>query len=139
MFLKISQNSQENTCARVCFFLRPATLFKKRLWHRCFPVNFVNFPLLALTLRRCFYVDFAKFLRTPFCIEHLWWLLLKTLLQNTYQHLIYDRTVLKFRNLIKCGNAKQFLFVFTFFHWHLFISFIFDTSRKKKKNNSQKQ
>ena len=27
---------------------RPATLLKKRLWHRCFPVNF------------------AKFLRTPF-------------------------------------------------------------------------
>ena len=23
--------------------LRPATLFKKRLWHRCFPVNFVKF------------------------------------------------------------------------------------------------
>ena len=28
---------------------KPATLLKKRLWHRCFPVNF------------------AKFLRTPFC------------------------------------------------------------------------
>ena len=38
--------------------MRPATLLKKRLWHRCFPVNF------------------AKFLRTPFFIEHLWWLLL---------------------------------------------------------------
>ena len=23
--------------------LRPAIIFKKRLWHRCFPVNFVNF------------------------------------------------------------------------------------------------
>ena len=23
--------------------LRPATLLKKRLWHRCFPVNFVKF------------------------------------------------------------------------------------------------
>ena len=38
--------------------LRPATLLKKRLWHRCFPVKF------------------AKFLRTPFFTEHLWWLLL---------------------------------------------------------------
>ena len=38
--------------------LRPATLLKKRLWHRCFPVNFV------------------KFLRTPFLTEHLRWLLL---------------------------------------------------------------
>ena len=34
------------------------TLFKKRLWHSCFPVNF------------------TKFLRTPFLIEHLRWLLL---------------------------------------------------------------
>ena len=40
-------------------FNRPATLLKKRLWHRRFPVNFV------------------KFLRTPFYIEHLWWLLLE--------------------------------------------------------------
>ena len=39
--------------------LRPVTLLKKRLWHRCFPVNFV------------------KFLRIPFFIEHLWWLLLQ--------------------------------------------------------------
>ena len=31
---------------------------ENRLWHRCFLVNFV------------------KFLRIPFCIEHLWWLLL---------------------------------------------------------------
>ena len=35
-----------------------ATLLKKRLWHRCFPVNFV------------------KFLRTSFTTEHFWWLLL---------------------------------------------------------------
>ena len=23
--------------------MRPATLFKKRLWHKCFPVNFPKF------------------------------------------------------------------------------------------------
>ena len=40
--------------------LRPATLLKKRLWNRCFPVNF------------------SKFLRTPSVTEHLRWLLLKT-------------------------------------------------------------
>ena len=58
VFLEISQNSQENTCARVSFLiklqvsgLRPATLLKMRHWNRCFPVNFV------------------KFLRTPFYIE----------------------------------------------------------------------
>ena len=38
--------------------LMHATLLKKRLWHRCFPVNFV------------------EFLRTPFFAEHLRWLLL---------------------------------------------------------------
>ena len=37
---------------------RPATLLKKRLRYRCFPVNF------------------AKFLGTPFLTEHLRWLLL---------------------------------------------------------------
>ena len=48
VFLKISQNLQENTCASASFFnnvagLRSATLLKKRLWHRCFPVNFAKF------------------------------------------------------------------------------------------------
>ena len=49
LFLEISQNSQENTSARVSLFfntfagLRSATLLKKRLWRRCFPVHFVKF------------------------------------------------------------------------------------------------
>ena len=47
MFLKISQNSQENTCARASFLIKlqatPATLLKAKLWHRCFPVNFAKF------------------------------------------------------------------------------------------------
>ena len=37
---------------------QPATFLKTRLWHRCFSVNFV------------------KFLRTSFSIQHLQWLLL---------------------------------------------------------------
>ena len=40
VFLKILQNSQENTCARVSFL---TTLLKKTVWHRCFPVNLQNF------------------------------------------------------------------------------------------------
>ena len=65
-FLKISQNSWGNTCARDYFSIKlqapdslfsqsckRATLLKKSLWHRCFPVNF------------------AKFLRTPEITEHL--------------------------------------------------------------------
>ena len=59
LFLKISQNSLTNTCARVSFLTklqnsgRPVTLLKKRLLHRCFPFNF------------------AKYQRTPFLTEHL--------------------------------------------------------------------
>ena len=52
-FLKKRHNKHNN--------LKPATLLKKEFWHRCFPVNF------------------AKFLRTPFFTEHLWWLLLRAL------------------------------------------------------------
>ena len=60
VFLETLQNLQENTCARISFLIkfRPATLLKKRLWHRCFRLNF------------------AKFLRTPFLTEYLWSLLL---------------------------------------------------------------
>ena len=48
LFLEISQNSQKSTCARVSFLTKlqargPATILKKGLWHRCFPVNFVKF------------------------------------------------------------------------------------------------
>ena len=47
VLLEISQNSQENTCARVSFLIKlqtpPATLLKKSLWRRCFPVNFAKF------------------------------------------------------------------------------------------------
>ena len=42
VFFEISQNSQENTCARVYFLITPATLLKG-FWHRFFPVNFVKF------------------------------------------------------------------------------------------------
>ena len=46
LFLGISQNSQESTCARVS---EACNFIKKRLWHRCFPVNFAKF------LRTSFY------------------------------------------------------------------------------------
>ena len=63
VFLEIFQNSQENTCVGVSFYIKlhglnPATLFKNRPWYRCFPVNF------------------AKFLRTTFFTKHFRWLLL---------------------------------------------------------------
>ena len=49
---KLSKFTGKHLCQSLFFNkaagLRPATLLKKRLWHRCFPVNF------------------EKFLRTPF-------------------------------------------------------------------------
>ena len=55
VFLEILQNLQENTRVRTSLLIK---LLKKKPWHRCFPVNL------------------AKFVRTPFLIEHLRWLLL---------------------------------------------------------------
>ena len=46
--------------------LRPATLLKKRLWHRCFPVNFVKFlrtPFLQNTFVGCFCHIYFKEMR----------------------------------------------------------------------------
>ena len=63
LFYKIGvvKNFGKFTGKRLCqslFFNKIAglRLLKKRLWHRCFPLNF------------------AKFLRIPFFIEHLRWL-----------------------------------------------------------------
>ena len=46
--MKISQNSQENTYVGVSFLIKlqgsgACNFIKKRLWHRCFPVNFAKF------------------------------------------------------------------------------------------------
>ena len=47
----------KHLCQSLFLSLRPATLLKKRLWHRCFPGNF------------------AKFLRIPFLQNTSWRLL----------------------------------------------------------------
>ena len=57
----------KHLCQSIFFNKKLGTLLKKRLWHRCFPVNF------------------AKFLRTSFIKEHLWWLLLKILTISAVQ------------------------------------------------------
>ena len=56
VFLKISQNSQENTCARISFLIkfRPATLLEKRLWHSWF----LRTPFLQNTSGGCFYKSY---------------------------------------------------------------------------------
>ena len=69
VFLEISQIHRKTPVPESLFLinlqassLSPSTLSKRRLCHRYFPVNF------------------AKFLRTRFFAEHLWWLLLPCLL-----------------------------------------------------------
>ena len=59
VFLELSQNSQENTCARVSLLIKlqaeakACNFIKKGMWYRYLPVNFV------------------KFLGTLFLTEHL--------------------------------------------------------------------
>ena len=98
VFLEISQNSQENTCARVSFLIKLlALLIKIETLGQVFSCENVKFPrtpfftehlwtttsepgretlLKKRLLYRCFPMNFAKFLRTPIFTEHLWWLLL---------------------------------------------------------------
>ena len=83
VFLKFSQNWQENTCDRVSFLIKSQVNFiKKRLWHRCFLVNF------------------AKFLRTTFFIEHLRLLLLNF-------EIWYRYTLEKIENIYKLCDVHS--------------------------------
>ena len=61
VFLEISQNSQENTCAKVSFLIK---LWSSDLQISCRPqtCNLIK----KETLAQVFPVNFAKFIRTPF-------------------------------------------------------------------------
>ena len=86
MFLKISQNSQKNTCARVSFLIK----------------------LQAWGLRRCFPVNSAKFSRKPFFIEHLLWLLLAIWRPSKKEHHFYGTTT----SGCFCSSLLLLMFVF---------------------------
>ena len=81
--------------------LRPATLLKKRLWHRCFPVNF------------------AKFSRTTFFKEHLRWLLLTLLRGITSKH-DCDFYCLNYLHSFRTENKLKNMMM-TFIAWIIFI------------------
>ena len=81
--------------------LRPATLFKKRLWHRCFLVTF------------------AKFLRTPFFTKHIQWLLLtfapiKISYSNTVSNAWALICLVSWRMVVENSGAKSFILTCTF-------------------------
>ena len=60
MFLEISQNSQENTCARVSFLIK--------LQAEAGACNFINIETLA----QVFPCEFWKISQNNFFTEHLW-------------------------------------------------------------------
>ena len=97
MFLKISQNPQETHESESLFNevvdLRRATLLKRNSGAGFFPVNF------------------EKFLKIPFLIEHLWWLLLK------FQEEQSEGTVLC-KVLLKASDYYWHLY-----YWHIFFFF----------------
>ena len=95
--------------------LRPATLLKKRLWNKCFPVIF------------------AKSLRTSFLTEHLWWLLLlyvaihPSFISVLFVHLTYFWT----KETIETIQKKTILTVFIAKIFHGKVSYIYQMYYKK--------
>ena len=90
---------------------KPATLLKKRLRHRCFPVKF------------------ARFLRTPFFTEHLQWLL-QEISHEFSLYCIWEQWMVSFRGtyllssayFILLGVSRFFLFLsFFYFLWILLL------------------
>ena len=83
MFLKLLQNSQENTCASASFFI------KLRLWHKCFPMNFV------------------KFLTAPFLQNTSWRLLLSFVEDVFTQNVFYEAQKQSLEKLWKVVALKS--------------------------------
>ena len=61
---RLCRSSHRRCSINKALGLRPATLLKKRVWLRCFPVNFAKFP------------------RTPFITKHFRWLILTYLFMH---------------------------------------------------------
>ena len=83
----------------------PATLLKKRLWHRCFPVNF------------------PKFLRAPFLIQHLRSLLLHMISfwSAFWKRLFFlpQNLFIYYFNVLKLSfNLQFFIFYLKCFSFH---------------------
>ena len=67
--------STSRRCSVKKLFLNISTIHRKNLYRSLFLIKFWNFIEKRLWYR-CFQVNFAKFLRTAFFKEQLWWLLL---------------------------------------------------------------
>ena len=74
---------------------RPATLLKKRVWHRCFPVNFAKFlwtPFLQNTSWRLLLGTSwgaLQSLRTNWVVSTFLWQLFRVSVNSTLQRILY--------------------------------------------------
>ena len=91
VFLEISQNSQENTWARVSFLIKLQAgacnfIKKKRLGHMCFPKNFAKFlrTLFSQNTSRRLLLYFKLFHVEHFIQYCIWWTIF--MLQNLMLH-----------------------------------------------------
>ena len=110
--LKIFPNAQKNTCPGVSFFnkatgLQLATLLKKRLRPRCFPVSFVKFLRVCSTNNFLF----SYFLRIP----KAWSMLHHGLVGREF----------KVNNTTLCLHAISWHFLLLFIKTFVFLSFSF--------------
>ena len=101
------------------FRLTPATLLKKRIWHRCFPVNFV------------------KFLRTPFLQNTSGRMLLKMFQNRNGKDKIYcyQKFQLKVVKIIMLSKSHYCLFLWrrakNFLNKIVFFYFVIIIARQK--------
>ena len=95
--------------------LRPALLLKKRLWHCCFPLNFVKF-LRTFFLQRLWHYNIAKIcycdkkkLRNVFVLASLFPCLIEKLLLRNWLLLLI---ILKTEDLLqaKCYICNSFIY-----------------------------
>ena len=125
MFLKIAQNSHENTCVGVSFLIKwypwDLQFYQKRLRHRCFPVNV------------------AKLLRTPFHIELLRcllldWIISSQALKHPLGYLVYISLNFYSSHFKKSQNILQRLLLASPSHanWKEFQSGVARDSKNRK-------
>ena len=109
---KFAKFTGKHLCQSLFFLLklqgfRLAALLKKRPWHRCFSVNF------------------AKFLRTPFAIDYLWWLLWLLLISPIFVSGSISKGFKEFKSGISFSLKSLPSVSFSFFHvFSVFLSFV---------------
>ena len=99
MFLEISQNLQENTCARVSFLIKlQALFFNKVVGLRPKACNFIKKEILA----HVFSCEFCEISKNTFFTEHLWTAAsLITVSENS------DKISKNFPQIVVTHNIKQ--------------------------------